>query len=507
MSLDKHKSRMIFNMKSNYGMLVIKIILMILLLRILFTALSNQDYGYWALLWTIFGYSLLLDFGFGTAVIKDTSQALELGKWDRYNYRISTIFFTYVGLSFVIIIATVALAFNIETIFVFEENSDIEYYKNVLLIFGIGSAIFFPFGFFGEILHGLHELHLRNKLSSIQLILNFIFMTIAVEYGYGLYGMITATFLVFIGYNFSLVYYSYKLIPNLSIKFKYFDKNEMRSIVNFSMLAYIITFSNVIIHKTDQIVVSVMGSMALVALYQIAIRLSDMYRQFSTQFLSTLGPVASALFATKKNDDLSKVLLLSNRLIGFISSLLLIPLVLYIDEILKIWLDLHDPTTSNIAIVLMVSIFIMVFFRSSSVQVLLMCNKEKELAIIATIEALANLVLSIYLIKDYSLMGVAIGTLIPNFILAFIYNIPVACKFANIKIYEYIKTTILPTLIPLFIALLGSFYIKSILDTSSIVQLLMGLISTIFIFILIYLLIGLNKEEKEKLAKKLNIKI
>ena len=41
-----------------------KILFSLALVRIMFLGISNEEYGFWALLWTIFGYSLLLDFGY-----------------------------------------------------------------------------------------------------------------------------------------------------------------------------------------------------------------------------------------------------------------------------------------------------------------------------------------------------------------------------------------------------------------------------------------------------------
>ena len=78
---------------SNYILLIVKIISSLFLIRIIFLGISNEEYGFWALLWSIFGYSVLLDFGFGTAVQKATSETLETKKWEEFNKLVSTVFF------------------------------------------------------------------------------------------------------------------------------------------------------------------------------------------------------------------------------------------------------------------------------------------------------------------------------------------------------------------------------------------------------------------------------
>ena len=160
----------------NYINLVISLIISLFLVRILFLNLSNEEYGFWVTLWSIFGYSLLLDFGFGVSLIKHTAQSNAKNSWKNYNEIISTYFFTYliIGTSTLILI-TLFLYFNIEDIFQFS-TKDIINYKITLLIFGLGMAISFPFGMFREILTALEEIYIRNLITILTLIVNFIFL-------------------------------------------------------------------------------------------------------------------------------------------------------------------------------------------------------------------------------------------------------------------------------------------------------------------------------------------
>jgi hypothetical protein len=103
----------------------------------------------------------------------------------------------------------------------------------------------------------------------------------------------------------------------------------------------------------------------------------------------------------------------------------------------------------------------LLFFRSSSVYILLMLNKQKTLTKIALIECLANLGLSILLLKtlpvtitlfgisidNFNIVGVALGTFIPNVVLAFTYNVPAAIKFSGLSIKEYFNISIRRTLV------------------------------------------------------------
>ena len=483
---------------SNYILLVLKIIFSLILVRIMFLGISNEEYGFWALLWSIFGYSLLLDFGFGTAVQKTTSEASATNRWDDYNTIISTIFFSYLFLSIIIFTVTIIMAQNLNEIFTFE-NKNTEYYKTVFYIFGIGTSLVFPFGFFREILRGVQKINLRNKIDIVFLVLNFILLSGSIYLDLSLVYLAFFAILIQLGTNIVMGYFVYKNIPDFKISIKLFKKQKVKELVGFSFFAYIVMFSNLIIFRTDQLVISIFSTVALVGFYQVVSRISDIYRQFSTQIHDILGPISASLFVTSNHDKLGNILFQTNKIVGFISTMILIPSILFIEELLYFWLNIQNKEVTNTAIVLLLSMYILVFLRSSSVQVLLMCNKHKQLTVVAVIESILNFALSIYLVKTYSILGVAIGTLIPNLFLAIVYNIPAACKFSKIDIAYYIKNIIFKTIsIGLFV-FCTVYYLLLDIKITTIFELFYYGFGTMIFFTIIYFLIGLTKIEKKQI--------
>ncbi len=521
------RKRMIVNTLSNYGKLVIGMMITIFLTRVLFLGLSRSDYGFWALLWSIFGYSLLLDFGFGASIQKYTSESIVTKDWDKFNRIVSTVFFNYTFVSVIIMLVSVILAFNIQHIFSFDEVN-IEYYKKALLVFGIGSSIVFPIGFFTEILRGMQALHLRNIVEIIVSILNFAGM-ILIVYFFKLDKPLVWMALVAIGTNFIssilMGFISHRLIPELKIRWRYYDRKMLRSVMGFSMYAYLITFTNLIIFKTDQLVISIFGSVALVSIYQISSRLAETFRTFSKQFLDNLGPVSATLFAAGNKSKMAEIMIQSTRLMGFVSTLFLIPLLVFVKPLLKIWLELEDITGVIVAVILLISMYVLLFYRSTSVYMLLMANEQKKLTKIALIECVANLVLSVFLIHylrpitayfGYTLpvngeiIGVALGTLIPNIILAITFNLPIAVKFCDTSLWNFLKISILKTKIAAiaYIAVAVSLYI--LVEPVNIWIILLSSTISVIVYVAIFYLIGFEgwekKQIKEFIATKLKLR-
>ena len=187
------RKTMIINTISNYGKLLLGIFITIFLTRLLFLGLSREEYGIWALLWSIFGYSLLLDFGFGAAIQKSTSETKVTKEWDKYNRLISTVFINYLFMGILIAAITLFMAQYLHKMFNFNSADSISQYKRIFIMFGVGTAVIFPFGFFVEVLRGLHEIKLRNFIQMAFTILNFGLMYYVIKSGFALTGMTIVT--------------------------------------------------------------------------------------------------------------------------------------------------------------------------------------------------------------------------------------------------------------------------------------------------------------------------
>ena len=96
-----HVSRML---ASNYVALLVRMAIMIVLTREMFLLLPREAYGFWALLWSVFGYSVLLDLGFGTSVQKLTSEVMVHQRWHDYNRQLSSIITGYAGIAVLIVV-------------------------------------------------------------------------------------------------------------------------------------------------------------------------------------------------------------------------------------------------------------------------------------------------------------------------------------------------------------------------------------------------------------------
>jgi len=472
--------------KSNYIHLFIKIVVSLVLVRIMFLGMGQENYGFWALLWSIFGYSVLLEFGLGVTIQKKSAEFMEAGEIHKISSLFSTYLLVYFMISLVIMVTTVILSLNIDLFFVLQDQSKLENYRLALLIFGIGSAISFSLGFADEILRGFHLLQIRNLINTIFILLNALLLWLCVVWNQPIYIYALVAVTVQALNNISFFMVLKREIKDLKISLSLVDFSDVKSSMKFSLSAYLVMFSNIIIFRTDQIIISIIAGVTFAGYYQIAARVSDLFRQFTTQFHESLSTKAAMLNEVTDKKELSELLLHSNKLISLVATLLFIPAYLLVEPLLFHWLNLTDKMTIDTVKILLISMYVLVVFRSSMVQILLMNGQHIQLMRVGISEALVNVILSIILVQKYGMIGAAIGTLIPNIIFAVFYNIPVSLRYTSTHFMIYIKSYLLPLIFSTGLVFYIGYELQKVIIPDSIGNLLINGIVLVLCFILIY---------------------
>ena len=66
MTRDQVKKNVVRSTLSGYVRTVARMLMGLVTFRLLYQGLTAEQFGFWSLLWAIFGYGILLDFGFGS---------------------------------------------------------------------------------------------------------------------------------------------------------------------------------------------------------------------------------------------------------------------------------------------------------------------------------------------------------------------------------------------------------------------------------------------------------
>ena len=144
------QQRMVRNTVSNYVRTAVAMIAGLVTFRLLYQHFDKEEFGFWSLLWSVFGYGILLDFGFGFAAQKRVAELSVAKDWAQLGRVLSSILVFYSGIALALAgTALLASPWLIEWFQVSPARS--EEFRWVMVVFFAGIGLAFPMGIFPEI--------------------------------------------------------------------------------------------------------------------------------------------------------------------------------------------------------------------------------------------------------------------------------------------------------------------------------------------------------------------
>jgi O-antigen/teichoic acid export membrane protein len=251
--------------------------------------------------------------------------------------------------------------------------------------------------------------------------------------------------------NIVAAVFAVRRLPGISFSPKWFEWRSVRAQMGFSITAYLITFSNMLMSKSDQLVISLTLGVALVTIYQAGFKMSEMLGLFSYQFQQMISPAAAAMYAQGDDNGLRQLLLRSSRLTFLLVTAAYLLSAVYLTPLIRLVTGMASVPQNIwwIGQVLLLAVFSSQVTNSSSKRVLMMCGEEKRLLVISLTEAVANVVLSVILAYRMGVLGVAIGTMIPTILVGWLWVLPMTMKKLNLTFGSYLSYHLQGTVLPL----------------------------------------------------------
>lgn len=406
------------NVAWSYVALVQRMLTGMFSFRLIYSSLDREEFGYWALLWSIFGYSVLLDFGFGVTVQKRVAQLSVTQSWDELNRSLSTIFFTYCGLALVMAsIGWFGADVWVQIVNVAPERH--AQFASLFRLFILGVATMFPLGIFAEILRGLQRIALLNRLEVSCSLLTFSGVVWATTTGQSFSTLLLISVLGTLGPPLLSIVFSFRLIRQLRLTPANFSKQELRSATSFSFIAYFIMISYVIMTKSDLLVISSMLTVATVALYQPGAKLAQLFNAFTKQLAQVLQPAAAQLYAQRDKAGVSRMLIGGIRYSALLSTPLYLATTAFLDVLLRLLTGEKQPSEAMLWVgqILLLWSYSFIITHNVYKRIALMGGHERRLLWVGILEALTNIGMSVLAVLLFgNVIGVALGTLIPGLV-------------------------------------------------------------------------------------------
>lgn len=435
---------------SGYIGVVVRMLLGLVLFRTMFQQFSETEFGFWALLWSLFGYGILLDFGFGFTAQKAVAEKTATGDIAGLSKLLATILWTFIGMAVLLLVVFLLIRDPfLSRMGVSAANR--EEFGNAYIVFFIGLAIMFPLGLFPEILRGLQRIDIANWVGTFSTILNFGFLFWGLKAHWSLSVLMGISVATSALPNMVAAVFAIQRLPGISFSPKWFVWHSVKSQMGFSIAAYLITFSNMLMAKSDQLVISLTLGVGFVVVYQAGYKMGEMLGMFSVQLQQALSPAAAAMHALGDDTGLKNLLLRNSRLTFLLVTPCYLLSAVYLEPLIRLLTGMKSVPQDTwwIGQALLFAVYSSQLTNSCSKRVLMMCGEERRLLFISIADAVANVVLSIILAYQMGVLGVALGTMIPTTLVGWFWVIPLTIKKLKLPFKSYLAYHTRGTVVPL----------------------------------------------------------
>ena len=434
------KKRFLKNSLSSYVATAVSLGLGLFMFRLLFSTWSSAEFGFWALLWSLFGMGFVLDFGIGLSVQKAVAEKLADDDVPGMNRLLTTAFWGFSALAallFVVLLALRPVFFHF-----FEAPAEhLAEFHRAYVYFSLCLALIFPLGLFNEMLQGLQRLDLANWIRTGITVTNFTVITICVKSGVpfslvfliaGISSLVPSTLAAL---------FAFRLLPGLSLNpATHFRPGTIKEQLSFSISAYLIHMANRLLMQMDRIIIGGFLGIAAVANYQAAAKVAEILRMFAYHLEEAVSPAAAHLRARGDKAGLRDLLLRTSRFNFLIVTPVYVLGAVYMEPVIGVLTGM-DSISLEIWLVGQLLLFAVYNTQISSTcasGIMIMTGHEKPLVTIVLGQLVTNIGLSIALVFGFKTVGVAAATLICAALFGWLIILPRILRTLGISAGEYL---------------------------------------------------------------------
>jgi O-antigen/teichoic acid export membrane protein len=193
------------------------------------------------------------------------------------------------------------------------------------------------------------------------------------------------------------------------------DKDTFRRIAILGIAVSIIQVADVVRFQLDSSVIGyfIPNAATLIAIFGVGARVPSISYYAIAVIGSVMMPRFAVLWAQKDFTGMKDLLRKSSLATGLASTYLLVNAAVFGPHFLNLWLKKPWTPESGTILLMMLPAYYIMLFGSPTVGLLLSSGRLRGLTIITVVEAAANFVLSVALVKPFGIYGVAAGTVIP----------------------------------------------------------------------------------------------
>lgn len=373
--------------------------------------LGQAEYGLFSLVNTTIAYLTILDFGFGTAIVRYTAKYRAEQNKSMEEKLHGMFLVLYIGIGIFAFILALILLFNLNNLFSTTLTSvELSTAKVLMWLAAANLAMSFPFSVYASIITAHERFIFAKTTHLVRLAINPFMMVAVLILGYKAVGMILVTTALNLIFNILNVYYCKRHL-HIKMRFSGFDIPLLKEIGIYSFFVFLNLIVDRLYWSTGQFLLGIFVGTVAVAIYAIGIQFVTMlYMPFSGAISGLFLPrVTQISIKESASHELTDLFVRVGRIQFMMLALVLTGFGLYGQQFINLWAGAEYSSSYLVAMTLMVPLTVPLI-QNLGISILQAKNMHAFRSVIYLVIAVINVAISIPLIKLWGPIGCAIGT-------------------------------------------------------------------------------------------------
>jgi len=404
----------------NYVSFAVSLSSNLLLFPFAVARLGNTSAGIWLLVGSVSGYMGLLQLGLAPALVQLAAASIARKEGDAVNRSASTalVLVTTLGLAALFALPTIPSLLSL-----FHVTPDMASAATTAFILGIvGVPLQMPGHVFNSLLSAAQRQDLCSRAWIFSLFGRFCGIFALLAMGFGLRALMYLDTVMIILSGSFLGWLAFRTLPDLRLSPAFVNRVDAQKLWSLGGWFFVASLCTLLIEQTDRIVVGAWLSVDDVTHYSAGFKLYMLVFGVATTLLQAVGPLAATLVARHDHEALRKLFIRMSRYGAAIAIPLACAVALGAGLVLRVWMGAGFANDYTIVQVLL-GTFAVTAYNQVAHSILAAMHRVRQVVWRYSLpQAILNAVLSVMLVTRLGVIGVALGTMLPAWLLQYSFT-------------------------------------------------------------------------------------
>lgn len=408
MSMSQRKAGVLLS----YAGELVKILVSLVYTPIMLRLLGQSEYGLYQLVYSVVSYLSLLSLGFGSSYLRFYSRYKAQKDEDGVARLNGMFMIIFCSISVICILCGTVMIGNIHGIF--GEGLTAREYETAKILMGLliaNLALTFPNSVFNCSITAHEEFLFQKLLILLQNIFSPFLTLPLLIMGYGSIGIVSVTTFLTFALLLSNMFFCFKKL-HIRFMFRGLQISLLKEMWLFTFFIFLNQIIDQVNWSVDKFLLGRFAGTTAVAVYGVGGQINSLYLQFSTSISNVFVPKVNRIVAeTNDNKQLTKLFTKVGRIQFIVLGLILSGFIFFGYPFVKMWAGEEYGASYAVAILLIAPVTVPLV-QNLGIEIQRAKNMHKARSIVYLFIAIANVFISIPLIKLMGPAGAALGTAI-----------------------------------------------------------------------------------------------